>query len=84
MNSTVEPLTLRGEGICLEHLTQDHAQGLYNRGRAAPDWAFMPEMPFSGTPSLKPSAEVKLRSSTEPAKAAELRAAIIAIRNPFM
>ena len=39
---SIEPVTLRGEGICLEPLSQDHAQGLYNRGRYAPDWAYMP------------------------------------------
>ena len=46
MNSSVQPVTLRGEGICLEPLSQDHAQGLYNRGRASPDWAFMPRSCF--------------------------------------
>lgn len=39
---SIEPVTLRGEGICLEPLSQDHAQGLYNRGRYAPDWDYMP------------------------------------------
>lgn len=39
---SIEPVTLRGEGLCLEPLSQDHAQGLYNRGRYAPDWLFMP------------------------------------------
>ena len=38
---SIEPVTLRGEGICLEPLSQDHAQGLYNRGRYAPDWAYI-------------------------------------------
>jgi RimJ/RimL family protein N-acetyltransferase len=38
----VDPVTLRGKGLCLEPLCQDHAQGLYNRGRYSPDWAFMP------------------------------------------
>ncbi len=39
---SIEPVTLRGEGLCLEPLSQEHAQGLYNRGRYAPDWAYMP------------------------------------------
>ena len=39
---SVDPVTLRGEGLSLEPLSQDHAQGLYNRGRYAPDWEFMP------------------------------------------
>ena len=30
----------------LEPLTQDHAQGLYNRGRNAQDWAYMPRAGF--------------------------------------
>lgn len=30
----------------LEPLLQDHAQGLYNRGRAATDWAYMPRSCF--------------------------------------
>jgi RimJ/RimL family protein N-acetyltransferase len=38
----IDPVTLRGEGITLEPLSQDHAQGLYNRGRYSPDWVFMP------------------------------------------
>ena len=42
----IEPVTLRGKGICLEPLSQDHAQGLYNRGRSSGDWAFMPRSCF--------------------------------------
>lgn len=38
--------SLRGEHIRLEPLSQDHAQGLFNRGRHAPDWAFMPRSCF--------------------------------------
>lgn len=43
---SVQPVTLRGEGVCLEPLSQDHAQGLYNRGRTAADWEFMPRSCF--------------------------------------
>jgi RimJ/RimL family protein N-acetyltransferase len=39
---SVDRVTLRGEGLCLEPLSQEHAQGLYNRGRYASDWAYMP------------------------------------------
>lgn len=39
---SIEPVTLHGDGLRLEPLSQDHAQGLYNRGRYAPDWAYMP------------------------------------------
>ncbi len=37
---------LKGKGIRLEPLGEEHAQGLYNRGRSAPDWAFMPRACF--------------------------------------
>ena len=43
---TVEPVVLTGAGVRLEPLSQDHAQGLYNRGRAAADWAYMPRSCF--------------------------------------
>jgi RimJ/RimL family protein N-acetyltransferase len=42
----VEPVALSGAGVRLEPLSQDHAQGLYNRGRAAADWAYMPRSCF--------------------------------------
>jgi RimJ/RimL family protein N-acetyltransferase len=42
----VRPLTLQSERLRLEPLSQDHAQGLYNRGRAAGDWAYMPRSCF--------------------------------------
>jgi len=37
---------LEGDGVRLEPLSQDHAQGLYNRGRADADWAYMPRACF--------------------------------------
>ena len=37
---------LQGERIRLEPLTLDHTQGLYNRGRMAVDWMFMPRSCF--------------------------------------
>jgi RimJ/RimL family protein N-acetyltransferase len=43
---TVEPVVLAGKRVRLEPLSQDHAQGLYNRGRAAQDWAYMPRSCF--------------------------------------
>ncbi|MEZ5567816.1 MAG: GNAT family protein [Halioglobus sp.] len=42
----VSPVVLRGEGIRLEPLNEEHAQGLYNRGRCAADWAYMPRTCF--------------------------------------
>jgi RimJ/RimL family protein N-acetyltransferase len=42
----VKPQVLSGDSVRLEPLSQDHAQGLYNRGRAATDWAYMPRACF--------------------------------------
>ncbi len=42
----VTPVTLAGSCVRLEPLAQAHAQGLYNRGRAAADWAYMPRPCF--------------------------------------
>ncbi len=38
----VRPVTLENDRLRLEPLSQQHAQGLYNRGRVAGDWAYMP------------------------------------------
>ena len=42
----VEPVVLEREGVRLEPLQQDHANGLYNRGRTAADWSYMPRACF--------------------------------------
>jgi RimJ/RimL family protein N-acetyltransferase len=42
----VNPVTLRGEAVRLEPLSQDHAQGLFNRGQEVADWAHMPRACF--------------------------------------
>ncbi|MEM8561358.1 MAG: GNAT family protein [Pseudomonadota bacterium] len=44
--ASVVPAVLKGQLVRLEPLTQDHAQGLYNRGRNADDWRFMPRSCF--------------------------------------
>ena len=46
MTIMVKPVLLTGDGVRLEPLSQDHAQGLYNRGRAATDWVHMPRSCF--------------------------------------
>ena len=46
MSLRVAPVALKGQGVVLEPLGQDHAQGLYNRGRSAADWAYMPRACF--------------------------------------
>lgn len=42
----VAPLVLAGAGVRLEPMSQEHAQGLYNRGRGASDWDYMPRASF--------------------------------------
>ena len=42
----VAPVVLEGEGIRLEPMGPEHAQGLYNRGRCAEDWALLPRSCF--------------------------------------
>ncbi len=42
----VAPVELVGQGIRLEPISQDHAQGLYNRGRSAADWIYLPRACF--------------------------------------
>jgi RimJ/RimL family protein N-acetyltransferase len=46
MSLQVKPVVLEGESLRLEPLGQQHAQGLYNRGRNALDWAYMPRACF--------------------------------------
>lgn len=46
MSALTDDNSLRGEGVSLEPLSQEHAQGLYNRGRTAADWAYMPRACF--------------------------------------
>ena len=42
----VEPVVLAGKRVRLEPLSQEHAQGLYSRGRTATDWSYMPRPCF--------------------------------------
>ncbi len=42
----VKPVVLEGEAVRLEPLGQNHAQGLYSRGRFEPDWQYMPRACF--------------------------------------
>ena len=49
----VEPVVLAGEGVRLEPLQQAHAQGLYNRGRSADDWRYMPRACFIDMPDVR-------------------------------
>ena len=42
----VNPVLLKGHSVRLEPLSQEHAQGLFNRGQDADDWAYMPRACF--------------------------------------
>lgn len=42
----VDPVVLSGEQVRLEPMSQEHAQGLYNRGRNAVDWQYLPRPCF--------------------------------------
>ena len=42
----VSPVLLKGESVRLEPLSQEHAQGLFNRGQERADWAYMPRACF--------------------------------------
>jgi RimJ/RimL family protein N-acetyltransferase len=42
----VQPVVLQGEGVRLEPLQAAHANGLYNRGRTAADWRYLPRPCF--------------------------------------
>ncbi len=44
--SWLQPVQLSGTGVRLEPMSQDHAQGLYNRGRLADDWEYLPRPCF--------------------------------------
>lgn len=49
----VSPLLLEGDSLRLEPLCQDHAQGLYSRGRHEPDWLYMPRACFVDTADVR-------------------------------
>jgi|JI10StandDraft_1071094.scaffolds.fasta_scaffold127389_4 RimJ/RimL family protein N-acetyltransferase len=42
MSLRIAPVVLEGRTVRLEPLCAEHAQGLYNHGRAQADWAYMP------------------------------------------
>ena len=43
----VQPAVLEGECVRLEPLSARHAQGLFNCGQQADDWAWMPRVCFA-------------------------------------
>jgi N-acetyltransferase len=58
-------VVLEGERIRLEPLSPDHAQGLYNRGRMAADWAFMPRSCFIDMADVRQWVEEALQDPTQ-------------------
>ena len=46
MTFLVEPVVLEGQYVRVEPLSQEHANGLFNRGCTAADWNFMPRPGF--------------------------------------
>jgi RimJ/RimL family protein N-acetyltransferase len=49
----VNPVLLSGESVRLEPLSQEHAQGLFNRGQERDDWAYMPRACFVDLPDTR-------------------------------
>ncbi|MCZ6831170.1 MAG: GNAT family protein [Gammaproteobacteria bacterium] len=46
MTFLVEPVLLQGEYVRVEPLSQEHANGLFNRGQTEQDWDYMPRPCF--------------------------------------
>ena len=46
MRFMVEPVVLEGQHVRIEPLSQEHANGLFNRGQVDEDWDFMPRSCF--------------------------------------
>ena len=46
MTFDVIPTVLEGDHVRIEPLSQEHANGLYNRGQVQSDWAYMPRPAF--------------------------------------
>ncbi len=42
MSQWTRPVVLTGNAVRLEPLREEHAQGLYNRGRVKADWTYLP------------------------------------------
>ncbi|MEJ2531261.1 MAG: GNAT family protein [Halioglobus sp.] len=65
MSPDRQRVVLEGERIRLEPLSPDHAQGLYNRGRMAADWAFMPRSCFIDMADVRQWVEEALQDPTQ-------------------
>lgn len=59
----VRPIALEGRLVRLEPLAQEHAQGLYSRGRHEPDWAYMPRACFVDAADVRHWIDDALASS---------------------
>lgn len=61
----VDPIVLRGTAVRLEPLSQDHAQGLYNRGRVEADWRYMPRSCFIDMPDTRQWIDEALNATAQ-------------------
>jgi len=61
----VSPVVLKGEHVRLEPLSQDHAQGLFNRGQEVSDWEFLPRACFVDMPDTRQWIDAALEAPNQ-------------------
>lgn len=61
----VKPVTLQGNGLRIEPLAQEHAQGLFNRGQHTPDWDYMARACFVDMADTRQWIDEALRASDQ-------------------
>ncbi len=61
----IKPVTLEGNGLRIEPLAQEHAQGLFNRGQHTPDWDYMARACFVDMADTRQWIDEALRASDQ-------------------
>ena len=61
----VKPVTLEGNGLRMEPLAQEHAQGLFNRGQHTADWDYMARACFVDMADTRQWIDEALRTSNQ-------------------
>ena len=61
----VSPVVLSGEQVRLEPMSLEHAHGLYNRGRNAADWQYLPRSCFVDLSDTRQWVEEALAGAAE-------------------
>jgi RimJ/RimL family protein N-acetyltransferase len=61
----VKPIILEGNGLRLEPLAQEHAQGLFNRGQHTADWDYMARACFVDMADTRQWIDEALRTSDQ-------------------